>query len=72
MRLWYLCRKKGLGYDLYYEFVVRASSESAARKIAAKADSEDAEIWLNPENSGCERLKDRGRAGVIVENFHAG
>ena len=74
MRLWYLWRIKvtGDGYDLYYEFVIRATSESAARKRAAKEDSTDSKIWLDPKTSGCERLMERGQAGIITENFQAG
>ena len=71
MYLWHLRRKKvtGDGYDTYRGFVIRAASEAAARKRAAQEDRFDSEIWLNAKTASCKRLREKGKAGVILEDF---
>jgi len=69
--------------DKAFGFVVRAETESDARKLA-NADGGDecgpvrnkyyrtgGDPWLNPEFSTCEELHPEGEAGVVMQHFRA-
>jgi len=67
MFLWRLWGHKWSGHsDCTREMVVRASTESAARKIAAwYRGGEGPEVWLDPKQTKCDVLKADGKAGLI-------
>jgi len=68
MKLWKLNNSRGyVGYAAALGFVVRASTETKARQIAAHdAGEEGKDVWLNPKTSTCVHLKVAGYAGVIL------
>jgi hypothetical protein len=54
-------------FDCMFGFVVRAESESAARKLAAEhAADEGLEAWISPETALCAELGADGIPGVIM------
>jgi hypothetical protein len=62
-----------LEYDFKNGFVIRAADATQARKIAARNHSDEGEeTWLDPKKSRCRAVKEAGRAGVILTDFHAG
>ncbi len=59
-------------YDKSFGFVVRAENMKKAREIASqKAGDEKAEAWLDPKYSSCVRLTDKGKEGIILQDFAA-
>lgn len=79
MRLWVLEKRsskkadKIWGYDCAYAFVVRASSEIAARKLAHANGGDENRSgespWLNARLTSCEPLTARGKVGIIIESY---
>ena len=70
-------------YDKCFGFVVRATSEEAARKLAQEkaGDEKRGEFlkqkisntktpWLDPKYSTCEVLEAEGEIGIVMEDFH--
>jgi hypothetical protein len=56
MKLYHLSRLKQKGYDLNFEFLVRAKSSRSARKLAnANAPGEE-DVWLDPPRYPARRL----------------
>ncbi len=76
MRIWIL-RKIGDGtwppeWDCCYGMVIRAGTEAAARKFAAKrppAGDEGPNVWLDPAKTTCEELTAEGEEGVVIIDF---
>lgn len=65
-------------YDKAFGFVVRAASPAKAREIAdANAGDENREPgqpehpWLDPKLSDCRVLRPDGKAGLVLQDFHA-
>lgn len=62
MDIFLLTRSGPIGYDEVAGFVIVATSSLKARKMAAKAHSDEgAECWLDPSKVKCEYL---GRASI--------
>jgi len=58
-------------FDRMFGFVIRAKSESAARKLAAEqAGDEGPEAWLSPESASCTELQTDGEATVIMQDYN--
>jgi len=59
--------------NAHYAFVIRATTESEARKIAVKSAKLDgkqsANDWLNPKMSTCIYVKVAGDPGVISSSY---
>lgn len=73
MKLWELWRKEGADFDEAGGFVVRARTETAARKLASEqAGDEGAGARLDAQRASCEPLLAKGDAEVILRDFHAG
>lgn len=78
MRLWVIRwiagHKKWAGvYDMSYGHVVRAETESAARKLASRCfGDEGREVWLDPTATTCEELLADGEPTVILTDFLSG
>lgn len=63
----------GPGYDEASGFVVRASSESQARRLAVEqAGDEGDAVWLDPSQARCEVIDKTGPAEVLLRDFNAG
>ena len=62
-------------YDKAFGFIVRASSEQEARKMATKDSGTEtryvADAWLDNEYSTCVELIPDGSIGVIIRDFKA-
>jgi hypothetical protein len=77
MKLWLLRPKEGRShwepwYDKAFGFVVRANSETEARKLASgDAGDEGEEAWLLQQLSTCVELTADGEAGIIMLDFHS-
>lgn len=75
LKLWLIERHDdGPYYDCSDEFLVRARSPRAARKIAAQATrgDEGAAPWLDPKRSPCKEIKLDGPEEVILSSFTNG
>lgn len=80
MKLWILERLVDVCVmDITQVIVVRASSASAARKIAHEEHpkengshqvNEHVGLWLDPKKTSCDPLVYSGKAGVIIEDFY--
>lgn len=59
-------------YDKAVGFVVRASSESQARRLAAEqcGDEGDA-VWLDPSQTSCEVIDKTGPAEILCRDYNA-
>ena len=58
-------------YDKAFGFVIRAESESEARRIAQNGsgtESDDGPVWLSSEYSTCQELRPTGPAGCIIRD----
>lgn len=76
MKLWLLKRilvtNDGM-YDCADGFVIRATSETEARSLAAgQSGDEGAQTWLDAEGSTCEMLMTDGDVDVILRDYNAG
>ena len=59
-------------YDKAFGFVVRATSESEARKVASEgAGDEGNAVWLDPEKTTCYILNTEGPSEIIIRDFAA-
>lgn len=71
-RLWRLARyssRAGVFETEMVGFVVRASSETEARRIAsAHCGDEGEQEWLDDTRSSCSELRRSGPAGVIMKD----
>lgn len=79
MKLWLLKRADGdWGYDEYKGFVVRANSETEARRIAYEAahsveNSMSRELWwLDLGRVSCVEVTTDGAAEVVLASLNAG
>lgn len=86
MPLYYLEIRHSVDYDEYDSFVVRASSEQAARQLLVTAESDYGDpdnpgvqlpprqrgIFATSEGSTCTLLDSRGPARIICSSFNAG
>lgn len=73
MHLWLVERTDQVGYDEYDAKLVRAPDcESARRHASHKVGDEGASAWLDHERSKVTRVREDGKAGVILESFNAG
>lgn len=58
-------------YDKMFGIVVRASSPTRARKIAAAhCGAEDPGVWEDPDQTTCKVLREKGKEGVIIRDDH--
>lgn len=63
----------GVTYDAYDGHVIRAESESDARRLASECRGDEGpDVWLDPSRSSCMVLAADGPPGVILSDFHAG
>lgn len=76
--LWILEPVAGSGpwdpwYDKAFGFVIRAATESDARRIAHESAGDEnrggADPWLDPSLSTCEILIEDGEPGIIMRDF---
>ena len=59
-------------YDKTFGFVVRATTEEEARRIASEdCSDEGSQAWLDNGLSSCVGLNPGGKSGIIIEDFHA-
>lgn len=58
-------------YDIAWGYVIRAASESEARRIANEVNQDPRDPWLNPEHTTCEVLTADGETGIILTDFNA-
>jgi hypothetical protein len=80
MRLWLVKRRGHTDYDQHEGFLVRASSEIAARFIVAETvdpkhepyHASERAVWLGNVGSECVELTHGGPEGVLLESFRAG
>lgn len=73
MALYLIKRIREPGYDEYDSKVVRAATESKARTMASQnPGDEGSECWLDPIQSTCDVIADRGKPAVILESFNPG
>ena len=79
MSLWILKRKyyiSGHGNGVSNGFVIRASSEKAARQLLKHykhlVRGEGIETWLNPDESTCEKLTANGKEDIILWDITSG
>lgn len=74
MKLWHLHRISGtIGWDEVDGFVVCASGERAARRLASEeAGDEGAGVWLDSTKSSCEQLSPEPEAAIILRSCNAG
>ena len=62
--------KNNIGtWDTYDSFVVRAKSETEARKLASEVGGD---LWNDPAYTGCVKLVPEGDSDIIVGSFNAG
>jgi hypothetical protein len=72
-KLWILNRLGYIGHDEAEGFIVRAATEGAARRHAAKqAGDEGGWIWEDATESSCKPLPLSGTAGVILRAYVSG
>jgi hypothetical protein len=72
MKLWMITHPD-YSYDEYDVFIVWAKDENDARRRAgAKSADEGVECWLDPAQSTCEELLDKGKPGIVLGSFNAG
>lgn len=76
MKLWLLTRitdDKSPIYDCADGFVIRAETETAARRYATEqAGDEGKLVWAWSLKSLCVELTAEGEPGVVLQDFHAG
>lgn len=72
MNIYLLTVKGSIDYDSYDAKVVRASSESAARKHANLEPGDEGKIWEDANHVDCQVLTNHGPAGVILGSYNAG
>lgn len=70
LKLWLLDRLDEEGWDEYLGFVIRAESETSARRVAVLASGEGR--WEDRTVTSCVELTQAGAQGVVLESFHAG
>lgn len=71
MKLYLITRNSdGPKWDVCEGFVIRASSPSQARKIAAENHGDEgSKTWLNSDCSTLHELKLEGNEGVILRDY---
>ena len=77
MKLWLLEGIKDRDiWDIHVGFVIRASNEAEARRIAQdEADEEwnkEEDYWMDAQKATCEELIAEGETGVIIADYKAG
>lgn len=76
MKLFKLYCVEDPGWDCNHGFVIRAQDELQARNIAQQQISdeymESKDFWLNSNFSTCEVITTKGKAEIILNDFHAG
>jgi hypothetical protein len=67
-------------YDKCFGFVIRASCEDDARKLAQEHAGDEARgetfdkkktVWLQPKYTSCEVLSNTGESGIVIQDFHS-
>jgi hypothetical protein len=73
MRFW-LLKRRGAGlYDGYNAFIIRARSETDARRLADRFGSGSYRgIWINTRMADCVEIHRQGRAEVILVDGDVG
>ena len=81
MLLWLIKPKKGSSFkkanedypwDRSHGFVIRAKTRDVARILASKeAGNEGKKVWIDPDSSTCEILKNKGSRGIVLRDFNA-
>ena len=72
MKLW-LLKQPNYDYDENAGFVIRAETETDARRQAAGYSADEGpQTWTDPDYSHCWHLSDDGTPGVILRDFRAG
>lgn len=76
LKIWLLkLNEKYCHWDCNVKHVIRATTESNARRAAAgAARGEDKELWLNPKKSTCKHVKVNNFGGVsaiILTDYQA-
>lgn len=67
MKLWFIYRLRPALVGETKSFVLREKNEVAARKLAAScATSEGSDVWMDPNQSSCERVLAGGKAHFLV------
>ncbi len=70
MKLWFLERTRSTSWDENAGFVIRASSETRARKMAARlAADEGRKTWLDPHRSNATELSAEGAEEIVLQSF---
>lgn len=78
--MWVLRAREDAGFDFYDAFLVRAKTETDARKLAQDDASQfgygsgggNLSFWIDTETSSCEQLTSRGKACIVIGCFNAG
>jgi hypothetical protein len=76
-QLFLLKTKKWQGYDTFTGFVICATSEADARRIADENSADEGRgFWTDPEQASCEVISYTtcyaGNNPIVLEAFHAG
>lgn len=73
MKIYFIDRRHGGGYDEYYGFVVIADSEKEAKEIVInKRGSEFLDLDLDKNFTVMEIGESTLASGIVMEDFHAG
>ncbi len=72
MKLYLLQRKDEVYLDEFLAKIVRAKNATQARRIANKETGDEGNVWHFPLTTSCVRLKEDGKACVILADFNAG
>ena len=59
-------------YDSYYDKIIRAETEHAARELANKDMGDEGKIWEDTAKVLCQVITPFGTEEVILTNFLAG
>lgn len=71
MTLWLLKALDYVGCDAYDGFVIRASSEEEARRIASEREHSESR-WLDAAQSVCTPISADGDPDIILDSYNAG
>lgn len=63
---------KGVEWDGNEEFVIRARTESQARKLANSKSLCEGKIWEDPKQASCEQVKASGEPEIVVQSTRWG
>lgn len=72
MRLFLLKRIGGGDYDENAAFVIRASTERAARILANSESQDEGDIWTLHSEATCVVLAVNGSAEIVLRDYNAG